>query len=249
MRVIARLDVKNGNLVKTINLEGLRSLGVASEFALGYYNSGIDELFVTDPVASLYQREPLFNVLNRLSRNIFVPITIGGGIRNLEHARRLLENGADKVAINSHALTSPKLIEEIAKSTGSQSVAVSVQARKVDNEWYCFYNCGRDNSGVSLRSWLTELQNRGAGELILTSVANEGTNEGLDTDLLGVIFEDISIPVSYSGGFGKLDHLSSLNDFKSLSGLCISGAFHYSKVVICDVKQELERLGFEMRIQ
>lgn len=249
MRIIARLDVKNGNLVKTINLEGLRSLGVASEFAVKYYSCGVDELFITDPVASLYQREPLFDVLNRLSSNIFIPITIGGGIRDLEHARRLLGNGADKVAINSHALTSPRLIEEIAKCTGSQSIAVSVQARKVDSEWYCFYNCGRDNSGVDLRSWMTELENRGAGELIVTSVANEGTNEGLDTELLEVIFENISIPVSYSGGFGKLTHLSSLKDFKSLSGLCISGAFHYGRVNISDVKKELGSLGFETRIQ
>ena len=249
MRIIARLDVKNGNLVKTINLEGLRSLGIASEFALKYYNSGIDELFVADPVASLYRREPLFDVLNRLSTNIFVPLTIGGGIKDLDHARRLLENGADKVAINSHALRSPMLIEEIAKSTGSQSVAVSIQARKVDGEWYCFYNCGRDNSGVALRSWITELEKRGAGELIVTSVAREGTNEGLDAELLSEIFESISIPVSYSGGFGKLDHLSSLKDFRSLSGLCISGSFHYNRVTISDVKEELGRLGFAMRVQ
>lgn len=248
MRIISRLDVKNGQLVKTINLEGLRPLGPASAFAHRYYLEGIDELFVTDPVASLYVRGPSFEILDELSKNIFIPITIGGGIRDVSDARRLLEHGADRVAINSAALSTPSIITTLAEAIGSQSVVVSIQARQVNNQWFCFTNCGRDNSLRLLGDWIDEAESRGAGEIILTSVQNEGTKRGVDTQLLHLALERATIPVTYSGGVGRLDHLGDLASCSSLSGICIAGAFHYELVTVSSVREKLAAIGFDMRV-
>ena len=248
MRIIGRLDVKNGLLVKTINLEGLRQIGPCKDYALKYMNENIDEIFLSDPVASLYERDPLFDLLDIITDDLFIPITISGGIKNIEHIRKLLLIGADKVAINTAAITNPEFINKAVSIFGSQSIAISIQAKKIKNEWYCFTNCGRDKSDKSLLEWLKEVENRGVGEIIITSVAKEGMMKGLDTELINLVSHNVNLPITYSGGFGNLDHLNVLSDLNiKLSGLAISGSLHYEKVNADSIRNKLKDLNIKVR--
>ncbi len=248
MRLISRLDVKNGNLIKTINLEGLRPLGECKEFAIKYMNDNIDEIFLSDPVASLYMRDPLFDLLDKITDEVFIPITISGGIRSLEHIRKLLLIGADKVSINTAAILNPPFINEAASICGSQSIAISVQVKKVNSKWYCYTNCGRDNSNRLLLDWLPEVEKRGAGEIILTSINNEGTFKGLDLELINLACSLTSLPITYSGGFSKVEDLDDLI-YKniSLSGLAIAGALHYKRLSVNEIRQHALKSGLKVR--
>tara|TARA_B100001093_G_C26827333_1_gene1014625 strand:+ start:153 stop:905 length:753 start_codon:yes stop_codon:yes gene_type:complete len=248
MRFIARLDVKNGQLIKTINLEGLRQLGNCKEYALSYYENNIDELFLSDPVASLYGRDPLYSLLDEITDDIFIPITISGGIKTIKDIRKLLLIGADKVAINTNAILNPEFINESVSIFGSQSVAISIQAKFIDNNWYCYTNCGRDNSGKKLDLWINEIQKRGVGEIILTSANKEGLNGGLDIKLIDFVKNLIKVPVTISGGFGKLEHLDEIIKFKDiLSGIAIAGSLHYKKFTINQIKNHCKTVGIKTR--
>ena len=248
MRIIARLDVKNGLLVKTINLEGLRQIGPCKDYALQYMNDNIDEIFLSDPVASLYERDPLFDLLDIITDDLFIPITISGGIKNIEHIRKLLLIGADKVAINTAAIANPEFINQSVSIFGSQSIAISIQAKMINNEWYCFTNCGRDKSDKLLLDWLKEVENRGVGEVIITSVAKEGMMKGLDTELINLVSKNVNLPITYSGGFGNLEHLDVLSDLNvKLSGLAISGSLHYKKVNTDSIRNKLKDLNIKVR--
>ena len=248
MRLIARIDCKNGQLIKTINLEGLRQLGYAKDFALKYMEDGIDEIFITDPVASLYSREPLFDLLDSITDDVFVPVTISGGINSLDHMKKLFLRGADKISINSALVNNVNLLDQAVDLFGSQSIAVSLQVRSIENQFYAFYNCGRDRINLPMKQWIQELESRGAGEFILTSIDYEGLNQGLDLKLLEYIFSNTSLPVSYSGGVGNLSHLSNLKDFQNLSGLCLAGSLHYRKFSISDAKNALASLSIPVRL-
>ena len=248
MRIIARLDVKNGNLVKTINLEGLRKIGSCKEYALKYMNENVDEIFLSDPVASLYDREPLFDLLDSITDDLFIPITISGGIRNISHIRRLLLIGADKIAINTAAISNPEFINEAVSLFGSQSVAISIQAKNIDQKWKCFINSGRDNTNIYLEDWLPEVESRGAGEIIITSISKEGTFQGLDIELLRFISSLTNLPVTYSGGFGKLFDLNDLvKENLFISGLAIAGTLHYEKLTIKEIRNHAQRIGIDVR--
>ena len=248
MRIIGRLDVKNGLLVKTINLEGLRQIGPCKNYALKYMYENIDEIFLSDPVASLYDREPMFELLDTITDDLFIPITISGGIKTIEHIRKLLLIGADKVAINTAAISNPEFINQAVSIFGSQSIAISIQAKKINNTWYCFTNCGRDKSNKILLDWLPEVENRGAGEIIITSVTKEGMMKGLDFELLHLVSDNVNLPVTYSGGFGEISHLNAFKDFDfNLSGLAISGSFHYEKVTVNQIREKLKDLGLSVR--
>tara|TARA_A100001011_G_C14313937_1_gene847003 strand:+ start:1443 stop:2195 length:753 start_codon:yes stop_codon:yes gene_type:complete len=248
MRLISRLDVKNGNLVKTINLEGLRPLGECKEFAIKYMNDNIDEIFLSDPVASLYLRDPLFDLLDKITDEVFIPITISGGIRSIDHIRKLLLIGADKVSINTAAILNPSFINEAASICGSQSIAISVQVKKINSKWYCYTNCGRDNSNRLLLDWLPEVEKRGAGEIIITSINNEGTFKGLDLELINLVCSLTSLPITYSGGFSKVEDLDDLiYENISLSGLAIAGALHYKRLSVNEIRQHALKLGLKVR--
>ena len=248
MRLISRLDVKNGNLIKTINLEGLRNLGECKQFAIKYMNDNIDEIFLSDPVASLYMRDPLFELLDKITDDVFIPITISGGIRSLEHIRKLLLIGADKVSINTAAISNPSFINEAASICGSQSIAISVQVKKINGQWYCYTNCGRDNSNLLLLDWLPEVEKRGAGEIIITSINNEGTFKGLDLELIKFASSLTSLPITYSGGFAKVEDLDDLiNENIFLSGLAIAGALHYERLSVCKIRQHASNIGLKVR--
>ena len=240
--------MKNGLLVKTINLEGLRQIGPCKDYALKYMKDNVDEIFLSDPVASLYEREPLFQLLDSITDDLFIPITISGGIKNVNHIRKLMLIGADKVAINTEAIKNPEFINKAVSIYGSQSVAISIQTKKVGNEWFCFTNCGRDNSGKLLENWICEAEKRGAGEIIITSVSNEGMMKGLDIELIEKANNLINLPITYSGGFGSLNHLNFLRDKNTcLSGLAISGALHYNKYSVNQIRTYLKENNISIR--
>lgn len=248
MRIIGRLDVKNGYLVKTINLEGLRQIGSCKDFALKYMKENIDEIFLSDPVASLYDREPLFNLLDDITDDLFIPITISGGIKNIEDIRKLLLIGADKIAMNTAAIVNPKLIDEAVSIFGSQSIAISIQAKKINDQWYCFTNCGRDKSNKTLHQWLREVEKRGAGEVIITSVSKEGMKKGLDLELIKIVSKNVNLPITYSGGLGNINHLDVLKDLDlKLSGLAIAGSLHYNELKIDEIRKKLLEIDIPVR--
>ena len=242
IRLIARLDIKGKNLIKAINLEGLRIVGDPNDFALKYYNEGIDEIIFMDTVASLYGRNQLNEIILKATKNIFVPITVGGGIRNLKDATTMLNCGADKIAINTAAVLNPKLISEIANHIGSQSVVVSIEAKKrKDNLWEVYTHNGRDRSGKNVTEWISELEKLGAGEILLTSVDQEGTRNGFDLELAKTAIDSTELPIIISGGLGSIKHLEDLKYQCKLDAVATADAIHYNRISIGDLKKKIEK--------
>ncbi|MEL0097746.1 MAG: imidazole glycerol phosphate synthase cyclase subunit, partial [Planctomycetaceae bacterium] len=203
------LDVKGPNLIKGVQLEGLRKLGDPQDFARRYYEAGIDELIYMDVVASLYGRNNLIEVVRHTAENVFIPITVGGGIRSVDDARMLLRSGADKIAVNTAAITNPDLIEELASAFGAQCVVLSVEAiRQADGRWEAHTDNGREKTGRDVVEWVQEAVGRGAGEILLTSVDREGTQSGCDLDLANSVSGAVNIPVILSGGVGGPNHFT-----------------------------------------
>lgn len=236
MRVIARLDVKNEHVIKGIQMEGLRKVGNPNEMAKSYYAAGIDELIFIDCVASLYDRRSIFSILRKASNEIFVPITIGGGIRTLDDVEAALDAGADKVAINTAATKSPEFITAIAQKYGSQCVVGSIQSKKVPGGWEAYIDAGREKTGFGVVEWARRLEELGAGELLISSVDRDGTGTGFDADVVAAVNGCVNIPVIAGGGFGKPDHVAELLARTEPSGLCISSVLHYKKLSVQDVK-------------
>ena len=201
VRLIARLDVKGENLIKGVHLEGLRVIGDPPEYAKRYYEQGADELIYLDIVASLYGRSNLVDIVRRTAHDVFVPMTVGGGIRAIEDVDTLLRAGADKVAINTAAVRRPDLISEVSKRYGAQCMVLSIEAkRQSPGKWEVYTDCGRERSGVDAIEWAQRGVELGAGEILLTSIDQEGTRKGFDTHLVGAITEVVGVPVICSGG-------------------------------------------------
>ena len=236
MRIIARLDVKNEHVIKGVQMEGLRKLGNPNEMANRYYKAGIDEIFFIDCVASLYGRNNLFDVLRRASEEVFVPITIGGGVRTLDDVRQALDAGADKVAINTAAVRNPYLITEVARRYGNQCVVASIQAKRSGNGWEVYVDTGREKTGLSVVEWAKRVEALGAGELLLTSVDHDGTKKGFDVPLIKAVNEAVTIPVVASGGFGAAPHFAPLLAATHPSGVCFSSVLHYGLASVDDLK-------------
>jgi len=248
MRIIARLDIKGPNLIKSVNLEGLRVVGDPNSFAIKYYNEGADEILFLDCVVSLYSRSSLYNIIKKASKDIFVPLTVGGGIRSLEDASKIFESGADKIAINSEAVRNPKLISEIAKKYGSQALVVSVEAKKHDeNFWEVFIESGKQNTGLNVLDWTRKAIDLGAGEILLTSVDREGTRKGFDLELFKNISEIITVPLIFSGGFGKTQHLKDLVDLGNVDAIAIADSIHYNRMSLREIRNEAIKLNIEVR--
>jgi imidazole glycerol-phosphate synthase subunit HisF len=239
-RIIPRLDIKGKNLIKGIQLEGVRVVGDPIEYACDYYCQGADELLLMDAVASLYQRNNLAQLVRSIAENIFVPITVGGVLRSIKDVDNALCSGADKVAINTAAIKTPDLITKLAKIYGSQCVVVSIEAKKIDpKNWEVFYNNGRERTGMCVMQWAKEAIDRGAGEVLLTSVDQEGTKRGFDISLVEQVAEQCKVPLIVSGGYGDLGHLDSLTDF-NIDAVAIADAFHFKKTTIGSVKNYLD---------
>ena len=249
IRLIARLDIKAPFLVKGIQLEGLRKLGDPNHFALKYYNEGIDEIFYIDIVASLYNRNSLTDIISKTTNEIFVPITVGGGLRSLLDVENVLRAGADKVSINTAAIKDPNIIDSIAKRFGSSCVALSIEAKKKDEEnWEAYYDNGREHSGLSVIDWAKEGQERGAGEILITSVDRDGTKQGFDIDLAHNVSDKIKVPLIISGGLGKLEHITDLAAVSNLGGIAIGSSLHYSNLSVNDIRKYCIQEGLPVRI-
>ena len=241
IRLIGRLDIKNNNLIKSINLEGLKIVGDPNVFAKKYYDQGVDELIMMDVVATLYGRNYLTNILKEITKKIFIPITIGGGVRTINDAKEILASGADKVAINSAAVKDPKFVESLVKEIGSQSVVISIEAKKRDKWWEVYTSNGREPTGKDVLKWIKELIKLGAGEILLTSIDKEGTREGFDLDLIKKASNICKIPLIISGGFGKKNDLNSVLE-NQIDAIAIADAIHYGRYTVTEIKKHLNTL-------
>lgn len=228
VRVIPRLDIKGPNLVKGIHLEGLRVLGKPEDFAKYYYECGADELFYQDVVASLYERNSLTDIIERTAKEIFIPLTVGGGIRTLDDINTVLRAGADKVSINTAAIKNPQLIREAANKFGSSTIVVAIEAiKESDGKYLAYTDNGRDHTGVEVISWAKQVEELGAGEIVLTSVDREGTGEGFDLELTKEVMSSVSIPVIAHGGPGKAEHVKEVISETGVRAVAVASLFHY----------------------
>ncbi len=229
-RIIPRLEIKNDNLVKGINLEGLRVLGKPEDFAEYYYKNGADELLYQDVVASLYGTNSIEKIIKKTAKKIFIPLTVSGGIRNIRNISKLLKSGADKIAMNSAATRKPNIIKEAAKQFGTSTIVISIETQKINNEFYVFTENGRNNSKIKLFYWIDKIQKLGAGEIILTFINKEGTGSGFDLEYINKLIKYIDIPLIISGGAGDKYQIKDLLSYKKVSGVGISSIFHYDYV-------------------
>lgn len=239
VRLIARLDVKGPNLVKGIHLEGLRKLGDPNAFARRYYQAGIDEIFYIDIVASLYNRNSLLDIVERTTAEVFIPITVGGGIRSVEDAARALRAGADKVAINTAAVKRPELIREIANRFGAQCVVLSIEAKRrpAGNGWEVYYDNGREHTGLEVVDWARRACELGAGEILVTSVDREGTGKGFDLELMAQVSQAVPLPVIAGGGMGTIDHLTAVVKQGGADAVAMAHVLHYDKLSLDGIRQ------------
>lgn len=232
IRIIPRLDIKGPNLVKGIHLEGLRVLGKPESFAKFYYEQGADELFYQDVVASLYGRNSLQDIISRTAKEIFIPLTVGGGIRDIDDISKILRAGADKVSINTAAIGNPELISSASQTFGSSTIIVSIEAiKQPDGNYKAFTDNGRNSSSRDVISWAQEVEQRGAGEILLTCVDKEGSGKGFDLLLAKELSNAVSIPVVVHGGAGNMEHVLDLIKSSSLSGIAIASLFHYDCIL------------------
>ena len=237
VRLIARLDVKAPNLVKGIQLEGLRKLGDPNEFARGYYQQGVDEIFYADIVASLYERNSLLDIIKRTTDDVFVPITVGGGLRSVDDVAAALRAGADKVSINTAAIKRPGIISEIANRFGSQCMVLSIEAKNNGDHWEAYYDNGREHSYLDAIEWAKRGQDLGAGEIILTSVDKEGTGKGFDVGFVKAVTDVVTIPVIASGGMGSLEDVQRVVEDGGVDAVAIAQALHYKKYSVDEIRQ------------
>ncbi len=247
LRLVARLDVKAPNLVKGVQLEGLRKLGSPNEFAQKYYEEGVDEIYYEDIVASLYGRNSILSIVETTTRDVFVPITVGGGLRSVHDVSAVLRAGADKVAINTAAIRKPDMISELARTFGSQCVVLSIQAKKQATGWEAYYDNGRERSGLDALEWAKEGQQLGAGEVILTSVDREGTKKGFDVDLVKEATAFLDVPVIASGGMGTLEHLRNLVSKCQVDAVAMAHVLHYQSLSIESIRDYCLDHGFPVR--
>jgi cyclase len=228
LRIIPRLDIKGPNLVKGIHLEGLRVLGDPSRFAKFYYENGADELIFVDVVASLYQRNSLTEIIKNTANDIFIPLTVGGGIRTINDIKNVLRAGADKVAINTAAINNPEFIKIAAREFGSSTIVISVEViRHSNGDYYCFTDNGREITGINAFEWIKKVQDFGAGEILLTSIDKEGTKKGLDLELINSISKITEIPLIVHGGIGRLEDLEEGFKF-NIDAISLSSVLHYN---------------------
>lgn len=248
LRLVARLDIKGPNLIKGVNLEGLKIIGEPNKYALDYYKAGIDELIFMDVVASLYGRNQLSEIIKKATKDVFIPITVGGGIRNINDANDVLRFGADKIAINSAAIKNPKLITDLANKFGSQSVVLSVEAKKIKNDfWEAYSNNGRERSGLNVIDWIKKGISYGAGEILLTSVDQEGTGKGFDINLINAVLKVTQVPIILSGGLGKINHMIDVVKETGVEAIAAANVFHTNKISVKEMRKAAINNQFNVR--
>lgn len=249
VRLIPRLDVKAPNLIKAVHLEGLRKLGDPKVYAKKYYESGADEILYMDAVASLYGRNSLLDIIERSTRDVFVPITVGGGIRTVTDVADALKAGADKVAINTAAVRRPELISEAARAFGSQCIVLSIEAKQVGvNRWEAYTDGGREHSGLDVVEWANRGVALGAGEILVTSIDREGTRRGFDIQLTGAIARAVKVPVIASGGMGTPAHLVEVIREGGADAVAMADILHFNRMTLPDIRASLGEENIRVRV-
>ena len=247
VRLIARLDIKGPNLIKGVHLEGLRVVGDPGAFATRYYEDGIDELIYMDTVASLYGRNNLTEIVTGAARHIFVPMTVGGGVRSVDDAKKLLRAGADKIAINTAATKQPELITDLARRFGSQCIVLSLEAKRTTpGKWEVYTDNGREKTGLDAVEWAQRGVMLGAGEILLTSIDREGTRQGFDAELIRAIAPAVHVPVIASGGMGRLEHLEQAVD-GGASAVAMADVLHYKRMTVAEIRGYARERGIDVR--
>ena len=247
-RIIPCLDVKNGRVVKGTNFEGLRDMADPVEMARFYNAAGADELVFYDITASVEGRTLFTDILTRVASEIFIPLTVGGGINTLEDFDRVLKCGADKVSVNSGAIRNPAIIGEAAKKYGDQCVVLSCDIKRVDGKFMLFAKGGRENTGIDALDWIVRGVKNGAGELVINSIDTDGVKNGFDLELLDAVAERVSVPIIASGGAGKKEDFVELFRHKGMDAGLAASIFHTKQVEISDLKRYLRENGVEMRL-
>lgn len=248
LRIIPRLDIKGPNLIKGIRLEGLRVIGDPQKHAVRYYEAGADELIYMDIVASLYGRNNLSDIIRRAADNVFIPITVGGGIRSVDDARHILRSGADKVAINTAAVARPELISEVAHRFGSQAMVLSIEAKQVaPGKWEVYTDNGRERTGLDVIEWVQRGVELGAGEVLLTSVDREGTRKGFELDLIRRVSQSVSVPVIASGGMGSTDDFVTAAREGLVDAIAMADVLHYKRLDLKEIRRVALVAGLPVR--
>ena len=248
VRIIPCLDVKNGRVVKGINFIDLIDAGDPVEQAKHYSENGADEICFLDISASLENRETLLNVVRKTANEVFIPMTIGGGISSIENIQGLLKAGADKVSINSAAIKNPEIIKKSSEFFGNQCIVVAVDAKKIGNDWYVFSHGGTQNTKLFALDWIEKVQSLGAGEILLTSMDKDGTKSGFDIELLQKVSSILNIPLIASGGVGSLEHFYEGVVKGKANALLAASVFHFNEISIKEVKDYLHKRNIEIRI-
>ncbi len=248
-RVLAKIDVKSSYLIKGVNFEGMRKIGNAKKFAKKYFFDGADELIINDVNASLFGRSTALNFLKSCCKDIFIPVTLAGGLKNIDDVKKALQSGADKVAINTAAVKNKSIIKDIAQVFGSQALIISINAKKIsNNKWEVFIDKGREETGLNVFEWAKFIETSGAGEIHVNSIDNDGTFKGLDYELAKKISKIIRLPLVIGGGLGNIEHIDSLLKIKNIEGLSVSSALHYKKLTINHIKRQIRKNNFNVRI-
>ncbi|HQS67344.1 MAG TPA: imidazole glycerol phosphate synthase subunit HisF [Sulfuricurvum sp.] len=246
-RIIPCLDVKDGRVVKGVNFVGLKDAGDPVEVAKRYNDEGADELTFLDITASHEQRDTIVHIVEQVAREVFIPLTVGGGIRELNDIYRLLNVGCDKVSINSAAIKRPEFIDEGAKRFGAQCIVVAIDVKRTGNQWNVYLNGGRVDTGINALEWAKEVVDRGAGEILLTSMDADGTKAGFDLSITQEISRAVNVPVIASGGAGTMQHIKEAFESGADAALAAS-IFHYKEIDIMDLKRYLRDNGIAVRL-
>lgn len=247
-RIIPCLDVRDGKVVKGINFVGIKEVGDPVELAKKYNDQRADELVFLDITATYEGRKTMVDVVRRVAKQVFIPLTVGGGISSIEQIRDLLHSGADKISLNSAALDHPELIEQAAKVYGAQCIVLAIDAKKMpDGSWHCFKAGGRVDTGIDAVQWAKKATALGAGEILLTSMDADGTKKGFDLELCRAIKQAVNVPVIASGGCGQVEHFAQVFEEDVADAALAASLFHYNELTVKDVKEHLKQRGVEVR--
>jgi imidazole glycerol-phosphate synthase subunit HisF len=247
-RIIPCLDVTNGRVVKGVNFIGLRDAGDPIEISRRYDDQGADELTLLDITASSDDRDLILHIIEEVAAQVFIPLTVGGGVRKVEDVRRLLNAGADKVSINTSAVQNPELVREAADRYGSQCIVVAIDAKRAENGWQVFTHGGRNATGLDVIEWAKKMQALGAGEILLTSMDRDGTRNGFDLALIRSVSDTVDVPVIASGGVGNLQHLVDGIVDGHADAVLAASIFHYGEYTVRQAKEYMAQHSIEVRL-
>ena len=248
-RIIPCLDVKDGRVVKGVNFVNLTDVGDPVDAARAYYEAGCDELVFLDITATHEERDTTVEMVRHVADQVFIPFTVGGGIRSVEDMNKMLKAGADKVAVNSSAVANPQLIKDCAEKFGSQCVVVAIDGRReADGRWHVYVAGGRKDTGKDLIEWAKEAVDLGAGEILLTSMDKDGTKSGFDPDMLSAVASVVDVPIIASGGAGNKEHMVEVFQETPATGALAASIFHFGEVSIAETKQAMQEAGIEVRL-